>query len=379
MNPELRDGVRELIDNWNHASPPGQRIANPPATEADLAAVERTLGFDLPNSYTAFLRISNGWEMFGAPAWGLRGLRRVNRIGPFRTLESEWYEAWREALEEAPEDDPAFQLFDRCLVLSKPGEAAILLDPRRRDDRTAELACYIVDNDTPGVAYGPRSFAAVLDHVISQLGSAKNDDSTLRQRALNGENAWDDIAKRGATSWRARSMDVQYRLFTNKVGLIATNQGPALWNGHLEPPIDLRSVADPVVVHDILPLYVVENIQEPSSVEYFNAKSPQLVRDRIRTLRRDFFAGTLEADFTYAPEFNVHVEEARRLIVAGTGDPWGCILGALGSWTPRSDHHVLPLGLRFDRRLRPLLIDATRHGDRPYRAIEVTEMARNRL
>jgi HEAT repeat protein len=65
--------MRALIDRWDQLvratsdDPPGSFL-KPPATEAEIAALETRLGTPLPPSYRAFLAISDGADAF--PIWG---------------------------------------------------------------------------------------------------------------------------------------------------------------------------------------------------------------------------------------------------------------------------------------------------------------------
>jgi HEAT repeat protein len=65
--------LRALIDRWDRlvvatSDDPPETFLKPPATQADIAALEARLGTPLPPSYRAFLAISNGADAF--PIWG---------------------------------------------------------------------------------------------------------------------------------------------------------------------------------------------------------------------------------------------------------------------------------------------------------------------
>ena len=63
----------ELIDRWDRlvkatSDDPPETFLKPPATEAEIAALEAKIGTPLPPTYRAFLAISNGADAF--PKWG---------------------------------------------------------------------------------------------------------------------------------------------------------------------------------------------------------------------------------------------------------------------------------------------------------------------
>jgi cell wall assembly regulator SMI1 len=63
----------ELIERWDGlvkatSDDPPETFLQPPASEAEIAALEARLGTNLPPSYRAFLAISNGADAF--PIWG---------------------------------------------------------------------------------------------------------------------------------------------------------------------------------------------------------------------------------------------------------------------------------------------------------------------
>jgi hypothetical protein len=63
----------ELINRWDRmviatSDDPPETFLKPPATEAEIAALEAKIGTPLPPSYRAFLAISNGADAF--PIWG---------------------------------------------------------------------------------------------------------------------------------------------------------------------------------------------------------------------------------------------------------------------------------------------------------------------
>jgi cell wall assembly regulator SMI1 len=63
---DLASDIRAVDQMEGKTSPPTKRRQFPPAKESDLAAAEKRLGFALPPSYVAFLRIHNGWEGINA-------------------------------------------------------------------------------------------------------------------------------------------------------------------------------------------------------------------------------------------------------------------------------------------------------------------------
>lgn len=64
-------------------------LGKPPATDNAIAEAEARLGIDLPPSYKAFLRISNGWSW---PSPFVHKISPVERIAPFVQENAEWVE-----------------------------------------------------------------------------------------------------------------------------------------------------------------------------------------------------------------------------------------------------------------------------------------------
>jgi len=65
--------LRALIERWDRlvkatSDDPPETFLRPPATEAEITALEAKIGTPLPPTYRAFLAISNGADAF--PIWG---------------------------------------------------------------------------------------------------------------------------------------------------------------------------------------------------------------------------------------------------------------------------------------------------------------------
>lgn len=113
-------------------------LGEPPAEEEAIAAAETRLGLRLPDSYKAFLRISDGWH-FPSPALGL--LLPSARIPPLL--------AGGRALRVSRHDRAA-------------GDSAVmLLQPGRIAAATGEMEAWIVADRTPAPAMHPSFWHAM--------------------------------------------------------------------------------------------------------------------------------------------------------------------------------------------------------------------------
>lgn len=113
----------------------------PPATDDAIAAAEARLRVRLPESYKAFLKISNGWWLEGTAGpvrlWGIEEIR------PLRETQPELVEDW-------PQDDlvlgdiamlPDAHLAS-ALQISEDNDGFYLLNPRMRHGRGECQACF---------------------------------------------------------------------------------------------------------------------------------------------------------------------------------------------------------------------------------------------
>lgn len=125
-----------------------------PGQPDQVAALEQRLGRSLPPTYREFLEVCGGMLVTGALT---DGLRPAGRVGWFRDVEREWLEVWREIADCEDVPDPEVELMDRALVVSEPGDQALLLDPDDIDDATGGWACYTFSNFAPArIGSAPR-------------------------------------------------------------------------------------------------------------------------------------------------------------------------------------------------------------------------------
>ena len=77
-------------------------LGQPPATEEELAQLEKRIGVQLPPSYRSFLATSNGWLHPGPFIYGnVYRLLPASRVGWFRDLHADWIEACNEGRADA--------------------------------------------------------------------------------------------------------------------------------------------------------------------------------------------------------------------------------------------------------------------------------------
>ena len=206
-----RGGIGPLADRWDQliravSDDPPATYLKPPATEADVAALEARIGATLPPSYRAFLAVTNGADAM--PGWGAvagepdsaasTGLRDTAHVDWIRNgdhgLVSIWSET-HEGLMTVPADrNPAFVPFDsereylrggpEVIGGEKPGHLRYVLEISSSVDGWATyLNPLVVDADgeweawdfgtkNPG-AIRHRSFRALLEADVDGLEHRK--------------------------------------------------------------------------------------------------------------------------------------------------------------------------------------------------------------
>lgn len=82
-----------------------------------------------------------------------------------------------------------------------------------------------------------------------------------------------------------------------------------------------RALADPVLVDELVPLWVVRLIEAAGSIDWELYRAPSLVAERMRSLLAQVADGAGPvADFAYSSVFASHVDRAREQIAAGELD-----------------------------------------------------------
>jgi hypothetical protein len=363
--------MRDLLERWQGelavagmAGPGALR----PGDAAAVAALEQRVGVPLPPSYREFLEFCDGIPVTGA---GIAGLRGPATVGWFRDLESEWFQIWRE-MDDDGSDEPNEDvgLMARALLVSQPGDQALLLDPEDVDPATGEWACYTFSNFAPG-SRRVGTFQDGLGYVYrSFLGSTRvapptrDEDETavdqIYQAMLSGDlQQRERLEKLVSTSWRAWLLAAQFDAFGAKPygGQDLSTAVHHLWTGNLGRVSIDQALADPVLQHELVPMWVVRLVENGVGTAFELRRAPGIIADRIRALQQQIDDGTGPvADFAYSPTFAAQVELARARI--GEGDleaAWEIIVGALPSWQPMTQNHLAPLGLYYDKDLRRLL------------------------
>jgi hypothetical protein len=281
----------------------------------------------------------------------------VQGIGWFRDLEREWYEIWRDG-------SPGLEdvaLMARALVVSAPGEDALLLDPARVDPVTGEWHACTFSNKHPGASAGStfreEVLSLYLDFVRFEVPSgetraelAARTDRALPAALAGDPAALDELRRLAPYDWRAACADAQVTLLRRD-----THFFPGLWWTWPTMPVE-RSRTDPVVLRDIVPAWVVASRDLDFDLSHELTRTPEPILGVLRDCHVAVGAGTgLSADFSYAPAFAAAVDDARELLPRDPDAAWRRIVGALPAWRPLTPYHVVPLGLVYDRDLGRLL------------------------
>jgi hypothetical protein len=385
MNTSAYVALTDAVRAWNASAPSEFRIREPGVSQDTLRRTEARLGLKLPADYSAFLILSNGWASTG-DTLGVRGLRAVENIAQFAEAEAGWLASWQDADPDA--DDPSIALMRRATVLSTPGERALLLDPLTRDPSSGEPMCVFFDNDAPGIAGSPRSFTAALMELCERQppltathpGQSISSDPKVAAaygRALGGDiQAIDDLERMAQRNWFAYSIVKQRQLLTNRIGRLA-DVVSMLWSGGVPPLPSPSLLAEPLLHEEILPLYAQEVFSRKRLLDDDIAFAPPPIAETLDRCRASLEAGAeLTASFDYAPDFATAVDRSRKLLTNAPDEAWRIIVEALPAWRPRCDHHLAPLGLRIDSRLRQLLLDKAAFGVIPPRTTELLSRPR---
>lgn len=130
-----------------------------------------------------------------------------------------------------------------------------------------------------------------------------------------------------------------------------------LWCGTFAAVSVDQALADPVLVHDLMPLWVVRLIETGQAAEWEMRRAPSGIAEPMAALLAQIADRTGPiADFGYSPVFAGHIDLAREQLATGDLDvAWDTVRRALPTWTPMSRNHLAPLGLYYDKDLRRLL------------------------
>lgn len=332
-------------------------IGGPPASAADIAAAEARLGRSLPQSYQAFLALTDGWPVL---SFDFGRVRPVAELDWFAAADPGLYEMVcdRHGDEWPPDGDDGPPLMNRALLLST-GTDNFLYDTGRLGP-DGEWATRRWTSWMPGGDDVRPSFRAGLESHYASFVRFEAAESVTRsevaaqvedayQRALRGDRGGRGVVFEAQDfgSARAEVLEPQFSVLTNQyraaIGFCNLAGG--------------EQAEDPAMLADLWPMFVVAAAdpgdQQQWALDQAIHNSGGSVAGLLRSLAaqcaRD---GGLVADFAYAPAFAAAMDGVRELVRAGRDDEaFEAVLGALPSWRPLSPLHLAPMGLVWDRDL----------------------------
>jgi hypothetical protein len=161
------------------------------------------------------------------------------------------------------------------------------------------------------------------------------------------------------TNWRAWLLAAQFDAFGARLyeSRDKSTSVQILWWGTFAAVSVDQALADPVLLHDLMPLWVVRLIETGQGTEWELHRAPSEIAEPMAALLAQIADRTGPiADFSYSPVFTRHIDLAREQVTAGDLDAaWDTVHSALPTWTPMSPNHLAPLGLYYDKDLRRLL------------------------
>ena len=365
-------GWRELLWRWGgeaiaHADSVGLEvtpemrasgwIGAPPAPAADIAAAQARLERSLPQSYRAFLEITDGWPVLSFDFGRVRPVAELNWVaaadpGLYEVVCADQGYEW------PPDSDDGPPLMNRSLLLSSGTDSFLYDTGRFGADGEWATTCWTGWN--PGAGDQQPSFRAGLELHYASFVRFEAPDSVTHaevaaqvesayQRALRGDRSGEGVisgardfgsARADALEPQLQVLTSQYRAATRVVTLARSEQA-----------------ADPAMLADLWPMLVVAAMDPRDRQQWAldqairNAAGPvaELLGSLASQCQRD---GGLVADFGYAPAFAAAMDSARELARAGRDtEAFEAILSALPSWRPLSPLHMAPMGLTWDRDL----------------------------
>jgi hypothetical protein len=157
----------------------------PGATDDQIRAAEARLGVDLPPSYRAFLKVTNGWRFTGGFA---RRLLPVEEIDWLRVQYQEWIQAWIEPWDAtgwpgaamAPHEpgEPDYRHLPDTLAISEAGDGAIFLLNPKVISPAGEWEAWFFADWVPGAD----SYASFWDMLQGQYQSQVGINKALSRR-----------------------------------------------------------------------------------------------------------------------------------------------------------------------------------------------------
>lgn len=144
-NPPPELGMQQFVDRHsNSAMAPISAMAGhatwlgmPPATQVQITSAEQRLGVTLPSTYTAFLRVSNGFLMPGQSTSSILPVELIAHLGDDHADVARFY---RETLDTWPAevDDYVQNRLEGTIQLSGPPNHRpefVLLDPQEKSPK----------------------------------------------------------------------------------------------------------------------------------------------------------------------------------------------------------------------------------------------------
>ncbi len=143
-----------------------EKFVREPATDMAIEAVEKRLGLALPESYRAFLKVTNGLERYGFPGVTIMP---VEQIAWLRDVEQDTIDAYS-----YPELDDLVQKLRKSLLIGSAPRSTdrLLLVPG--DDPVAEWECWYFAHWIPGeIRY--RTFRYFIESELQQRDTKSNE------------------------------------------------------------------------------------------------------------------------------------------------------------------------------------------------------------
>ncbi|AEN11300.1 SMI1/KNR4 family protein SUKH-1 [Streptomyces sp. DvalAA-21] len=365
------DNWQSFLDRWNAQWVMAQGLTDPeevdeealaagglrfaPADEARTAALEERLGTRLPPSYRAFLQVSDGWRHAGGFVYLLGVSADVHWHGDAMGMKP----LYEEQLDERsrPSEILLAGMWERALQLALDSDMTdVLLDPGDVDE-DGEWAVYVYKGWSGEYPDRYASFAAFMQAMYRDFcgdhghdprfedGMTRELDASV-ERARLACLAGEDVDTQMAVLAEAQS-------FGRPRAMMLRDQMAALVGpvGHLAVPQDM---ADPLYVHEVMPLHAVDHCRSHHDDDWFVRRHGEDGRPEAEAL----LAAVRERTFRYEPPgpFGRAVAEARELARWGDTDAaWQVIAAAVPDWEPYGPEHLAPIGLKADPLLGPLL------------------------
>ncbi|MFI2410203.1 SMI1/KNR4 family protein [Streptomyces sp. NPDC018947] len=350
-----------FLGRWQAEWVPGEdgthrdRLGEPPASEADIAAAEERLGTRLPPSYRGFLAAANGWWVDAtASVYRLGGAEEIDWFGdPYGLTET--YRGFLDDERASDRERLLAGMWRRALRLETESDMShALLDPGDVGE-DGEWALYVYQGWNGEFPDRYPSFRAYMEaryrafHAERAGGPEPFENATTRAQDANVERARQE-ALRG--DWEtATELLTEARAFGRPGAAALLRQLTA------RPAVDQRFafaalVADPRYTGELLPVLAAAHVEDGRH----RAHQGQLALgcdtdEALRTAADDLVARVREGAHRYEPggAFGRAVAEAREAARWGDVDgAWRTIRAAVPSWSPPGPDVVAPVGLAAD-------------------------------